>query len=905
MEQCHRWADEGIVNFYRINRSFLNLSVVTTKQRFKSLRGNYPAIVVKTLMKNAKFLFLTYLLTFIFLVAQADAISYSVDLQLTTLTTEQCPYSTVQIVGKLTNTGDATETYKLTPDSPWIKIAPDTVTLESFQRATVYVYVTPTLAVSGKYPLKINVKSANAKDAETIELNLLKCHDVELVSKTTAQSACIGDNAEFQITITNAGKFSETFDVITSDKPKEPSPVSLSSGQSKTLKIVTPVANAKQTITVNAKSQTSYASDSLDLKINGAACYLSSMDIAPTTASVCSGDQGSFSINLKNTGTKADTFALSANAGALSASSSTIEPGQSRVVTLTHTPAKVGITEFEISAASNYQKLKATATLNSVECRGVAVLVVPDKIEAVKGDMLNFNATVKNTGRKTDTYVLTTSMGTISPSSLTIDGGGIRTAVVTVDTSKLDLGMHNVTINANDGASDKFVATFSLEEGHLGLFELKSPADVNVCANEEAEYIFSLKNTGKRTDTYAITATEGMSSDTKVVLEAGKSKDITVKLPSTYKDEGTKSAIVTATGINLNHTYKVNVGYRNFDSCYGFEISATPSNATIESYKPEEYKPALFTINVKNTGKFDNNYTFTATGPNWSYVDPKTVGIVANGEGKTFAYMAPPYKIPVGTYETIVKATSLQGISKEVAVKLTLETSNNLTQPEDEQSTEIAGTMNETPAVATNETAIPANETEVQTTTNETTTEEPAETTMPGVYSADFDRKGTILLIKGETVELNVSYIDKDGNEHKETVSIAPTSFSGIQPKNATISVPAENKQYELFLDVIDANIEPEFYRFKVLSVNVIEKALESAADGTGANATAEPSETDTKRSKKLPLIIGALALLVVLTIAYWPTISKKWKTRSDKHEKSKKKKSDKKEDIKDILENI
>ena len=162
------------------------------------------------------------LFAFVSLFSFAFAAQYSADLQLTTLTSELCPYTTVQVLGHLANNGESPDSYAITSDSPWIKIAPDTITLNKGETANVYIYITPTLAAAGQYPLKININSKNgAKDIETISLNLLRCHGVTLASKTTTQSSCIGEKASFPVDITNAGKYSETFDIITNNNAAE------------------------------------------------------------------------------------------------------------------------------------------------------------------------------------------------------------------------------------------------------------------------------------------------------------------------------------------------------------------------------------------------------------------------------------------------------------------------------------------------------------------------------------------------------------------------------------------------------------------------------------------------------------------------------------------------------------
>ncbi len=107
---------------------------------------------------------------------------YSVNLDLDTNFIRLGPCSGgTMIKATIENAGEQTDTYTISPQNNWIITAPQKVTLNPGEIKNIAIFMTPPCDIEPmEYTKDITVESGNSKDTETITIDVLRVHGVEL-----------------------------------------------------------------------------------------------------------------------------------------------------------------------------------------------------------------------------------------------------------------------------------------------------------------------------------------------------------------------------------------------------------------------------------------------------------------------------------------------------------------------------------------------------------------------------------------------------------------------------------------------------------------------------------------------------------------------------------------------------
>lgn len=818
------------------------------------------------------------------------AYAQSPDFQLTTKSVQVCPYGTVQVLGYITNTG-ADDSFTVASESQWAKIAPDTFQLKNGEKKTVYIYVTPDNSQKspGTYSIPVTVTGTKMKTTQTITVSLMACYAVKVSPQHSTYNSCLSEAQPVLFDITNQGKSEETFAVATNAGELTNSQVVLKSGETKTIRVTIPVTQAQQTVTIGATSLTSYAKASNSVILTGSQCYTGELSVSPVQANVCTEDVATYTVRVTNTGSRDDTYALTASAGTLANKTLTIAPGKTGQTTMTIRPTVTGSSPVEVTATSGHISVKKTATLTVDTCRGVSAALVAKQATVCQGDAAQLGLTLKNTGSRKDTYAVKTTSGTVSEKSVALNAGETKVVQVSVDTKDAVNGSYivNATVSSTSGVSDTSSASYSISScPNLQLGIETAENTIAACPGDALSIPVTLENVGRRADTYVLSASDGTVAPLKdPLLRPTEKKTAVWTLQTKPTETGDRKLTFTALGKTEKKELQVNLHFTSAEQCFGFTVTAEPLTQKIKSY--ESYDRALYKITITNTGERANTYTLGRDGPEWTLVDPKQIAVEKKQSQSAYVYMAPPFKVNEGAYEVTVHVTSAQGMTKSQKVTLFFGGDEAQTQ--------------EAPKPAGKEKQIAPVVQQIQATVgNETLTVVKGKET---VGTVAYPVEGGVKIV-GVSFNVGSFIMTIDGSTYTQ---------ENVSNGKHTYQIRAGSTVYRLTVDVKQA--ADNSYQVKMLSATVIPNA-----PNTAEYQTMELNVSSGRQTLQI-LAVGGAAIIVVLLILLWPRIKKGFvsstvsseKPEDEKKETKKPKKAKKtdedrkkvKQDIEKILDSI
>lgn len=275
--------------------------------------------------------------------------------------------------------------------------------------------------------------------------------------------------------------------------------------------------------------------------------------LTPTTATTGIGDPVTYSVQVTNTGSATDTFALSLPglppgiAASLTQngqpiSSVTVPPGVSnfRIVVLTLTPAAAlaGQTPtIQVRAISTTQQSinsTASGTL-AVLTRGVSVALSPSS--AAPGS--TFQMTVKNTGLQSDTYTLSLAgpaalVATLASTQVTLAAGAMQVINITTSAANFaDAGllpfMAIATSQASAAVKSSAAAALVILDSN-GLSAQFAPPSQTLPQPGAAAFVLDVNNLGNVEDAYtaSIIGTSGLISASLMDLNGNLTQTVPV-----------------------------------------------------------------------------------------------------------------------------------------------------------------------------------------------------------------------------------------------------------------------------------------------------------------------------------------------------------------------------------------
>lgn len=591
-----------------------------------------------------------------------------------TAITSAAPYSTCpqaitpQLVRVLVkNVGSTSDTYNLRFSklpSGWDGRIQTDIPLGSGEERALDLFLinmpTPSSVLPGTYEIGIEAKSPSSGHSMEVILpiKILSCYALEVTSPTPSQDLCQeqGGSKEYSVAIKNSGKYAETYTLAAtvSWASFSKTTISLSPGASETVKVtLSPPATLKglQTVDITVASTSSYAKAGTKLQLNIKDCFDYSLSIRPTSDDVCTGESQNYDLEINNIG-NTDTFTIQTTPSYVVPELKTVSVSTGKkIVKLTVTPKQKGILTFDVSVTSGMSNTtkKASASIDSQECRAVAVVISPSDKQACFGSTVEYMVTVKNTGIRTDTFTLTPSRGTLEKTSVTLNAGQSQTVKLSIPTSKNLSDEEIVTVSATSGEIiDSSNTILKLENCYDAKITLL-PERTDVCPCSTASYSASLENTGKQTDSYTLTYS---NMTEKVTLRAGEKRNVTFTVAVSCSQTTSSQVSVSASSPNLQVSDTSTLTVKSKNVCFGVDLS-NGQNVTVNALQG-----VAIPVKVKNVGQTKQTFTLSLRGPEWMYISPTTISLTAGELKEVYVYASPPFGTKEGTYKATVTSSS-------------------------------------------------------------------------------------------------------------------------------------------------------------------------------------------------------------------------------------------------------
>lgn len=573
-----------------------------------------------------------------------------------------CPADTKTLYLTLTNNDDKTHAYSLSLELPqgWTSpsngfIQPD-ATLASGETKTIMFWINPPAVEPGIYQASVKAKAGIDEATKAVGIEVLTCHNVAITAEE-AVDVCADSQFQYTFGVTNNGKTAEEFEIIVSgswgaELHKET--VSIDAGKTKNfaIDVSTPLQSGK--ITVKAASKSSYAKSEASTQVNVNKCYDFSMSLEPAEAIACMGGSSKFVLTIKNLGTSGDVYLISAPDWVTpSQDNITIIQGEERSVGLFAYPEAKGKSAFTIVVSSKgYPKLakNSSATVETNECKGVAVIVAPSAQEICGGLTADFTVTVKNTGMGADAYDIRTSLGTLENEKISVDSGDIKEIKLSIDTKTLQPGETLVTVAAKSGdISDQNSAKLTVKNCYSAEFGV-SPEKAEICAGDELQYTIVFKNTGQFAENYTLGVEDkdiGMIS-----LSPGELKTFSTTFKMDFP-EGQHNITFRLQSDYVSKEAVSMITVKPKEKCYNVEISSEGAVSMVEAGKG-----LAIAAKIKNSGEKPENYVLSLEAPAWFHISEDSLALKAGEEATVYLYASPGFDVNKSVYSASLKAAS-------------------------------------------------------------------------------------------------------------------------------------------------------------------------------------------------------------------------------------------------------
>jgi len=637
-----------------------------------------------------------------------------------TITEDAPPLNMDDIPVFIANYNQYPDTFMLTLELPagWQGfVDPDFIVDAGKTKQLDPIWITVPDVTPGVYDVALKARSGQSgTDIRTpFKIRVLACHSLQLDAVEAYKEVCTEEpeKAMAQIRISNKGTASETLalSVYQSGLPINwasgaPSITVPSGSQTLVNFTFAPPSglSGEQRFTIKAKSMTSYAEASADVRLSFKDCYSFKVEMQPQEATVCPAETADFKLTVTNNG-QADTFSITVPSWIQADKTVALDSNEKKEIKLTAMQSDKGRHTFDAKVASaKSASIAVSGALNVQECRGLAIVVTPENATVCSGNKAAFKVMIKNTGSVEESVDILSDMGVLETSKLTIAAKDVKTIDLVVDTKNFT-GKKAVTVAAKSGAAvDSAMAEITSENCYSSTLDAV-PSAVKLCACESASIMLTVANTGKLSDTYTLSMA-GTAKD--VTVEAGKTATINMTIQAPCNASSSFTATATAKSQRTSAQKDIAVTIDKAEDCYA--ILLFDGNYV----EVRTAKSFAMPVHIKNAGKRADTFTFTLAGPAWTYLQPTSLTLAPGTNDSVYIYISPPFNVANGVYEATIKAKSAHTeATHKVSINVTggTATAANVTTAPTTNVTATNATGNATKPAAGNETKPATNAT--------------------------------------------------------------------------------------------------------------------------------------------------------------------------------------------------
>ncbi len=477
----------------------------------------------------------------------------------------------------------------------------------------------------------------------TQTVNAVPTYAMHLDPVTSSESELTGTPIQHTITVYNDGNYVDDFTLSYSGDGtasySTPNPVTIASGDNQPIVITMSGLNdGANTGTFSATSVGDTDEDadaSLVSFVETTGVTLAETEtISPVVGPL---DQDIVhTITITNTGNIADTFDLAVDAGdtgVFGTNPVALDAGDSTTFTFTHEFIPDSIADYSKTAtlrATSQTVGATTTTLAGVESqfKNYDAAVTPDggnPTVVLLGNNIVLDYTIENTGGLTDTFTLSTTEGTLNPTSFTDLASG-ATDTFTLTISSPAHGNHNPTIEVTSAGASGVVETVtpSVDVVTVGVTLTPDSTTQTVRQGNDMTFTITVDNDGLDEDTYDLSVTPGAGDPTPVIQPLGGGAPIT---QITVAGEDSEQFEIYYSAATAEGDYTVDVTAEStldpsvtpasdsttltshFDT-YGFTLTQTSADPMNIRFGQN----AVHTFELTNDGSETDTFDITTTG---------------------------------------------------------------------------------------------------------------------------------------------------------------------------------------------------------------------------------------------------------------------------------------------------
>lgn len=462
----------------------------------------------------------------------------------------------------------------------------------------------------------------------TNQYSIPKTYGVSLGTDSVSESVCVNENASYTLTLKNTGNLDDSYDLVVSSPRADvflnKDSLSLVPGESKSVNLnVSSDSGGNFDVDVSAIS-TNTGQKEIVTTTTKVEQYGLTMSADSTSSTIKPGNETNYTITVKNTGNREDTYNLDVIAPflnpKLSTNSLTIAPGNTQSFNVILSNSTAGSYTATVNASSTNHASKYTSktlelNVEDEDNPGVYLSLNSTTKRVERNGEAAYTIKIKNTGNVEDTYSLITGSdvsSSLGTSNMNLGPGESSSTTLTVsNTSEIKTYATDITVDSDnfDVSSSGTVYTKAVKSVDISA----SPGSQTTTPGNNSTYTISIRNTGIQTYNYTVSipskpsnTDSTLSRNTINGLEPGQTAEVTLSLNNTKslaagESRGIEAAITASVteSPDKSDTTTVSSLYTE-EEVYGVSIS---SDMVDQAVKPGNN--ATYLLTIQNLGNSD------------------------------------------------------------------------------------------------------------------------------------------------------------------------------------------------------------------------------------------------------------------------------------------------------------
>ncbi len=553
----------------------------------------------------------------------------------------------------------------------WVKVAPQSISLNAGQCKDVYVFVTPECyATSGNFSFNLNV-SGIKNATKNISVFVEQCHTFNYTITPTSNTSKPCEPNYFNIYIKNTGKFSDEFTLMQTGLddswvtyPRETFVLGPNGELNTTLEVKSlcsaSAGNYNFSLALSNTQTNASQSKNLSQEIISFTPITSNLSASQV---VCSENGKDINISITNVSLMEDNLSFSIsdkNFLSLNKSNLILNPSETQNIILSILPTTPQDTNFVFSIYSNNYKKEyvVNVDLSMEDCYNVSLVRKESQTNYCLGNNTQ-TFIVSNNGTK-NVNVIVSAEG-ISTEDVLV-GIPTKTSKEVALNFVAEEGTKNIKVTAGTDYSQSSINYDLVFENCYGA-ELLVPS-IETCAGVETIQKVILKNNGTKTQNFELSTNAIWIeiNDSEVSVDANSEKEIDLVINAPQEITETYSIKAESDNATLERT--LSVVLLNENVCYGFNVQKNIEVIDVNCCSGE-----ITEMLIKNTGQFTQELSLEKIAPDWVSFSHTEI-VLGNGEEKiVYVYFSPPAGTN-GVVQAKINISNQKNINQEIDFNL-------------------------------------------------------------------------------------------------------------------------------------------------------------------------------------------------------------------------------------------